>query len=75
MEVGVEAGDGEVDGAGGGDFGDDGAVGGRKYGAGHDGVDAALVLVVGVFDVGHPVGVEDEVDADVAAADVVDDAA
>ena len=50
-------------------------MGCRQDGAGHDGVDAALVLVVGVFDTGHPVGVEDEVDAYVAAADVVDDAA
>ncbi len=74
IEVGVAAYDGEVDGGGGGDFGDDGAVGSRHDGAGHDGVDAALVLEIGVFDVGHAVGVEDEVDADVAAADVVDDA-
>ena len=75
MEIGVEADDGEVGGVGAGDFGDDGAVGRRKDGAGHDGVDAALVLVVGVFDVRHSVGVEDEIDAYVAAADVVDDAA
>ena len=75
IEVGVAAYDGEVDGGGGGDFGDDGAVGSRQDGAGDDGVDAALVLEVCVFDVGHAVGVEDEVDAYVAAADVVDDAA
>ena len=75
IEVGVAAYDGEVDGGGGGDFGDDGAVRRRKDGAGHDGVDAALVLEVGVFDVRHAVGVDDEVDADVAAADVVDHAA
>ena len=75
IEVGVAAYDGEVDGAGGGDFGDDGAVGSRHDGAGDDGVDAALVLEVCVFDVGHAVGVEDEVDAYVAAADVVDHAA
>ena len=50
-------------------------MGSRQDGAGDDGVDAALVLEVGVFDVGHPVGVEDEVDAYVAAPDVVDDAA
>ena len=75
IEVGVAAYDGEVDGGGGGDFGDDGAVGRRKDGAGDDGVDAALVLEVGVFDVRHPVGVEDEVDAYVAAPDVVDDTA